>query len=143
MTKDTLEPGLTHLLKFQVLENKTVSHLYPEVSEFAEMPSVFATGVMVGLMEWTCMKILEHHLEEGEGSLDAHANISHSAATFPGITVATDAECISVDGRRVRFAVSANHGVDLIGNGEIERFIVSWGRFNESLEAKRSKTAAE
>jgi len=43
----------------------TVPHLYPEADEFKEMPTVFATGFMVGLMEWTCMKVLESHHDEG------------------------------------------------------------------------------
>ena len=141
--KDTLTPGLTHRLEFEVPENKTVPHLYPEAAEFADMPSVFATGYMVGLMEWACMKVLEPHLEEGEGSLGVHVNVSHPAATPPGLKVAVDAECLAVNGRRVRFAVSAHDGIDLIGKGEIERFIVAWDRFDRGLAAKRSQMAAE
>jgi len=141
--KDTLKPGLIHRLEFKVPENKTVPHLYPEAAEFADMPSVFATGYMVGLMEWACMKVMEPHLDEGEGSLGVHVNVSHSAATPPGLTVAVDAECLAVNGRRVRFAVSAHDGIDLIGKGEIERFIVAWDRFDRGLAAKRSQIAAE
>jgi fluoroacetyl-CoA thioesterase len=141
--KDTLTPGLVHHLEFLVPENKTVPNLYPEAVEFGTMPKVFATGFMVGLMEWACMKVLEPHLEEGEGSLGVHVNVSHSAATPPGFTVSVDAECVSVNGRRVRFAVSAHDGVDVIGKGEIERFVVAWDRFDRGLEAKRSRAAAE
>ena len=53
--KATLKPGLTHELKFQVPETKTVPNLYPESFEFQAMPEVFATGFMVGLIEWACL----------------------------------------------------------------------------------------
>ena len=76
-------------------------HLYPEAPEFKEMPTVFATGFMVGLMEWTCLKVLAPHLDEGEGSLGVHIDVSHIAATVPGQTVTVDAECTKVSGRRV------------------------------------------
>ena len=48
------------------------------------MPAVFATGFMVGLMEWTCIQLLAPHLDAGEGSLGAHVDVSHMAATPPG-----------------------------------------------------------
>ncbi|MCG8392080.1 MAG: thioesterase family protein [Pseudomonadales bacterium] len=140
--KDSLKPGASHTLEFVVSEQKTVPNLYPEASEFQQMPAVLATGFMVGLMEWACMKALEPHLEEGEGSLGVHVNVSHGAPTPPGMTVRVDAECISVENRRVVFAVSAHDGLDEIGKGEIQRFVVSWNRFNRGLEAKQAKFVA-
>ncbi len=83
--KATLKPGLTHRFTYQVPQNKTVPHLYPEVAEFQAMPEVFATGFMVGLMEWTCMQLLAPHLDPGEGSLGVHIDVSHTAATPPGL----------------------------------------------------------
>ena len=65
--KDTLKAGDKAEFAYQVPASKTVPHLYPEAHEFAMMPKVFATGFMVGLMEWTCMKVLEPHLDTGEG----------------------------------------------------------------------------
>lgn len=140
--KDSLKPGLRHRFAFTVPETKTVPHLYPEASEFQEMPAVFATGFMVGLMEWTCLKLLQPHLDEGEGSVGVHVDVSHGAATPPGLTVTVDAECVAVDGRRVSFAVGAHDGVDEIGKGRHERFIVKWNRFNDSLAHKTPPKAA-
>ena len=99
--KDTLKPGATAQFAFRIPAEKTVPHLYPEAAEFREMPTVFATGFMVGLMEWTCLKVLAPHLDEGEGSLGVHIDVSHIAATVPGQTVTVDAECTGVNGRRV------------------------------------------
>ena len=82
--KDTLKPGLSHTLTFKVPKNKTVPFLYPEAPGFVEMPSVFATGYMVGLFEWACIELMKPHLEPGEGSLGIHVDFSHTAATPPG-----------------------------------------------------------
>ena len=78
--KDTLHPGATATFSYRVPAEKTVPHLYPEAPEFREMPTVFATGFMVGLMEWTCLKVLQPHLDPGEGSLGVHIDVSHIRA---------------------------------------------------------------
>ncbi len=83
-------------------------HLYPDAHDFQTMPTVFATGFMVGLMEWACMKVLEPHIEAGEGSLGIHIDVSHIAATVPGQVVTVDAECTSIAGRRIGFNVVAH-----------------------------------
>lgn len=134
--KDTLKPGDKAQLTFRIPAEKTVPHLYPEASEFREMPTVFATGFMVGLMEWACLKVLAPHLDEGEGSLGVHIDVSHSAATVPGQTVTVDAECTAVNGRRVAFHVKAHDGIDVIGEGRHERMIVPWTRFVARVNEK-------
>jgi fluoroacetyl-CoA thioesterase len=139
--KASLLPGLKHRFAYTVPDTKTVPHLYRESPQLQAMPDVFATGFMVGLMEWTCVQLLERHLDEGEGSLGVHIDVSHKSATPPGMTVTVDAECIEVKGPRVRFRVVAHDGVDEIGAGTHERFIVSWDRFNRGVAAKRAKAA--
>jgi fluoroacetyl-CoA thioesterase len=134
--RGTLKPGLTHRFAFTVPESKTVPRLYPEASEFQAMPEVFATGFMVGLMEWTCLQLLAPHLEEGEGSVGVHVDVSHQAATPPGLTVTVDAECLDVRGPRATFHVRAHDGVEQIGEGRHERFIVRWDRFNARVREK-------
>jgi fluoroacetyl-CoA thioesterase len=137
--KSTLKPGLKHRFAYQVPEDKTVPHLYRESPELRAMPDVFATGFMVGLMEWTCVQLLKPHLDEGEGSLGTHIDISHKAATPAGFTITVDAECVEVRGPRARFKVVAHDGIDEIGSGTHERFIVTWDRFNRGVATKRAK----
>ncbi len=139
--KHTLAAGLAHRFQFEVPVSKTVPQLYPESPQFSAMPEVFATGFMVGLIEWTCMRLLEPHLNEGEGSLGTHIDISHKAATLPGMVVTVDVECIEVRGPRLKFAIKAHDGVDEIGAGTHERFIVKWDRFNQGLAAKSGVAA--
>jgi fluoroacetyl-CoA thioesterase len=139
--KRTLERGMTHRLRYRVPASKTVPHLYPEVADFQKMPAVFATGFMVGLMEWTCMQLLAPHLDPGEGSLGVHIDVSHTAATPPGMTVTVDAECVAVDGPRVTFAVKAHDGLDSIGEGRHQRFVVAWDKFNARVAEKKSSNS--
>ncbi|MFZ0607768.1 MAG: thioesterase family protein [Xanthobacteraceae bacterium] len=137
--KTTLTPGLTHRFAYKVPENKTVPYTYPEAPEIAAMPKVFATGNMIILMEWTCTQLLGRHLDPGEGSLGVHVDVSHLAATPPGMTVTVDVECVEVAGRRVAFKVRAHDGIDLIGEGRHERFVVAWDKFNARVAAKAAK----
>ena len=134
--KSTLEPGLTHSFSYRVPENKTVPFTYPESPEIAAMPKVFATGFMIVLMEWTCLQLLAPHLDTGEGSVGIHVDVSHTAATLPGMTVTVEAECIAVEGRKATFNVRAHDGVDLIGEGRHERAVVVWDKFNARVAEK-------
>jgi fluoroacetyl-CoA thioesterase len=139
--KATLKPGLTHRFSYEVPENKTVPYTYPEAPEIASMPKVFATGNMIILMEWTCTQLLASHLDPGEGSLGVHVDVSHLAATLPGQTVTVDVAVSEIIGNRVGFKVKAHDGIDLIGEGRHERFVVIWDKFNARLAAKAAKVA--
>jgi len=139
--KPSLKPGMTHRFSYKVPENKTVPYTYPEAPEIASMPKVFATGNMIILMEWVCSQLLGPHLDPGEGSLGVHVDVSHLAATLPGQTVTVDAECTAVTGQRVTFHVKAHDGIDPIGEGRHERFVVMWDKFNSRLAAKAEKIA--
>jgi fluoroacetyl-CoA thioesterase len=139
--KPSLKAGLTHRFAYTVSKTKTVPHLYAEAPELQEMPEIFATGFMVGLMEWTCVQLLAPHLEAGEGSLGTHIDVSHKSATPAGMTVTVEVQCVEVRGPRARFKLRAHDGVDEIGSGTHERFIVAWDRFNRGVAAKVAKTA--
>jgi fluoroacetyl-CoA thioesterase len=138
--KPTLKPGLKHSFSYRVPENKTVPFTFPESPIIANMPKVFATGFMIVLMEWTCTQLLEPHLDAGEGSLGTHVDVSHLAATPPGMTVTVEAELTEARGRKLAFHVRAHDGMDLIGEGRHERVVVAWERFNAKV-AEKAKAA--
>jgi fluoroacetyl-CoA thioesterase len=137
--KPSLKPGLTHRLVYTVPESKTVPYTYPESRVIAAMPKVFATGFMIILMEWACTELIAQHLDAGEGSVGVHVDVSHLAATPPGLTVTVDVECVEVVGQRIGFHVRAHDGIDLIGEGRHERFVVAWDKFNARVAAKAAK----
>jgi fluoroacetyl-CoA thioesterase len=140
--KSTLKPGLTHRFAYKVPENKTVPYTFSESPEISSMPKVFATGFMIVLMEWTCTQLLAPHLDDGEGSLGVHVDVSHLAATPAGMTVTVDVECTQVVGQRVSFKVKAHDGMDLIGEGRHDRFVVPWEKFNARVAAKAKAAMA-
>ncbi|MGH8751394.1 MAG: thioesterase family protein [Burkholderiales bacterium] len=132
--KETLKPGLGFEFKFKIPENKTVPHLYPEAPMFQQMPAVFATGFMVGLLEWACIEAIKRHLDwPREQSLGTHVNFSHTAATPPGFTVTVKVKLEKVEGRKLTFSVSAHDGVEAISSGIHERHIIDAARFNEKI----------
>jgi fluoroacetyl-CoA thioesterase len=136
--KDSLRPGLTHRHSFQISNNQIVPKLYPESDLFLDMPHVFATGYMVGLLEWACIELLRPHIEwPEEQTLGTHVNFSHEAATMPGMTVTVDAELIQVEGRRLSFSVTAHDGLDTISKGTHERVVIQKTRFLKGLERKK------
>jgi len=141
--RPALAPGLTATLEFVVPESKTVPHLYPEAPEFATMPAVFATGFMVGLVEWACMRAIAACLDSPqEQSVGTDVKLSHTAATPPGLTVTVTARLEEVDGRRLTFSVVAHDGVDEICRGSHERFVIDTARFNEKASRKRASALA-
>ncbi|OIQ96126.1 fluoroacetyl-CoA thioesterase [mine drainage metagenome] len=136
--KDTLKPGLKYEHRFLVPPSKTVPALYPEAEEFLAMPEVFATGYMVGFLEWACIKCLNPHIDwPVEQTVGTHIDVSHQAATPPGLEVTATVELIEVDGRRLVFQVEAHDGVEVISKGRHERFIINRERFDAKVGEKR------
>ena len=89
---------------------------------------VFATPAMLAVQPL---------LGEGEGSVGTRLEVSHLAATPMGLPVRAESELLEVDRRRLRFAVRAWAGEELIGEGFHERFVISVDRFMEKALAKR------
>lgn len=136
--KDTLKPGIRFEHRYVVPASKTVPALYPESEEFVAMPEVFATGFLVGFIEWACIRAINPHLDwPVEQTVGTHIDISHSAATPPGLTVTATVELIEVDGRRLIFAVEAHDGVETISRGRHERFVIDRAKFYARVAGKR------
>ncbi len=142
--KDSLRSGLTFEFKFTVPENKTVPHLYPESSEFQAMPRVLATGFMVGLFEWACIQAINPHIDwPEEQTVGIHINLSHTAATPPGLTIAVKGKLEEVEGRKLSFSLVADDGVDKISEGTHDRFVIHAAKFNAKMAEKAGNKLAE
>ena len=135
--KPTLQPGIRHTFRFTIPESKTVPHIYPEAADFQLMPRVFATGYMVALCEWACIDLLKPHLDwPREQSVGTHVDLSHLAATPPGLTVTVEASLDKIEGRKLSFSIRAHDGIDAITSGTHERFVIDPVKFNEKLATK-------
>jgi fluoroacetyl-CoA thioesterase len=137
MPSETLQPGLRHQFIYRVPPDKMVPHLYPDAADFQLMPAVFATGFLVGLIEWTCIQLVNQHLDwPAEMTLGIHVDVSHEAATPPGLEVTTTVELTKVEGRILEFAVEAHDGVDTIARGTHRRAVVDAAMFAARAAAK-------
>lgn len=90
---------------------------------------VFATPLMINLMENAAWRAVQPGLEPGETTVGSLVNIRHLAATPVGATVTATAELVEVDGRRLVFRVEARDDKQLIGEGTHERARVLLERF--------------
>ncbi len=101
------------------------------------MLPVFATPAMAALMEKTASESVQAHLGDGEGTVGISLNIRHLAATPVGLTVKCESELIEIDRKRLVFSLKVSDGVDIIGDGTHERFIINNEKFMQKAESKK------
>ena len=97
---------------------------------------VFATPMMISLIEKAAVLSIEPYLEPGQSSVGTHINVSHCSATPLGMTVWAETEVTEIDRRRVTFSVKAYDERGLIGEGIHERFIIDIEKFQAKAESK-------
>lgn len=134
--RSTLQPGLTATLTYEVRRGRTVPHLLPESAEFAGLPAVLATGYLVGIVEWACMRAVNEHLDDGEQTLGVHVDVSHAAPTLPGDVLTVRVELASVDGRQLTFTVTAADQVGEVCQGTHRRAVIDRARFEDRLATR-------
>lgn len=98
--------------------------------------SVFATPMMLCLMEEVSAKCLAQFLDEEMTSVGTNMSSSHIAATPVGMKVTATATITAVEGRKVSFSVIANDEKDVIGKGTHDRFILNREKFNQKALGK-------
>jgi fluoroacetyl-CoA thioesterase len=97
---------------------------------------VFATPMMISLMEKTCQRSVVPYLEEGQETVGTRVDIAHVSSTPIGMKVWCESELVDIDRRRLVFKVAAYDEKGLIGEGRHERFIIDIARFKEKTESK-------
>ena len=97
---------------------------------------VFATPQMIALMEGAAVNAVQACLEEDQGTVGTHLDVSHDAATPIGMKVWAEAELSAVDGRKLTFAVAAYDEAGPIGRGTHERFIITPSKFMAKAKGK-------
>ena len=102
---------------------------------------VFGTPFLCALMENAAMTCLQSFLEEGQGSVGTHLDISHDAPTPIGMTVWAEAEitAVSGNGKMVDFAVKAWDEKGPISSGTHTRAIIKNEKFLAKCNAKLEK----
>jgi predicted thioesterase len=97
---------------------------------------VFATPMMIALIEATASESVAAVLEDGKSTVGTRLDVAHSAATPVGMQVDCETELIEVDRRRLVFKVIVYDSVGEVGSGIHERFIVDDAKFMEKATAK-------
>ncbi len=118
-----LEPGLTGESTTTVVHENTAAYVGAGGVE------VFATPMMIALMEQAAWQSVANSLDPGYVTVGTSINVRHLAATPIGQRVRAIAELMQIDGRRLVFKVEAYDEKQKIGEGQHERFIVNLDRF--------------
>ena len=124
--------GATGIFTLRVMPN----HLANQFKD-AILPKVFATPMMVTIMENAALNAIRDYLEPGESAVGTVVNVRHLAATPVGHQVTATATVTKVDGRRIEFKVSARDETEEIGTGTHERMVVDMARLDKKLAAKK------
>ena len=122
--------GLTGSASALVTQQRLATHVGS-----GDVP-VFASPMLIALMEGAAVDCIEAHLPVDHQSLGVHLDVSHTAPTPLGFTVTATATLSAIDGRKLTFDVSAHDGTDRIGTGRHTRILVDTGRFMAKLAAK-------
>lgn len=138
-----LAEGCTHTVSVSVSRELTVPGLPGEFPGFADMPEVFATGMMVAFAECAAMGALAAYLEEDEGSVGIDVSFDHTAPTPVGCTVTATATVTAVTPRVVSFSIELADDAGPIAHGTHRRAIIRRSRFETTIAQKRSDFAAE
>jgi fluoroacetyl-CoA thioesterase len=99
----------------------------------AMLPAVFATPVMIMVMENAALNAIKAYLESGESAVGTEINVRHLAATPAGRIVSGEAEVTKTDGRRIEFRVRATEGDKEIGVGSHSRAVIDLAKFARRL----------
>lgn len=99
---------------------------------------VYATPYMIALMENAAVNALSGQLEEGQGSVGTHLNVSHDAATPVGMQVWAECELVELSGKLLTFTVTAYDEAGVIGKGTHQRCVISTERFLAKVAQKKA-----
>ena len=119
--KNELTPGVA-------LKQTYITTLEMRAKQLAA--DIFSTPSMIGLMEGTCVRLVEPYLDKNEQTVGTHVDVRHMAPTKIGQSVTIDAEVLEVKGNKIRFAVSATNDQGVkIGEGSHRRSVIDTTKF--------------
>lgn len=98
---------------------------------------VYATPMVVALMENAASTLAQEYLPEGFTTVGTKIAIDHISATAENAEVYAAAELTESDGRRFVFNVEAYDNAGIIAKGTHERFSVNAEKFLNKAKAKQ------
>ena len=122
--------GLTGTSELTVSENELAKNVGSGSLE------VFATPVMIMLMEKAACSCITEYLEGDETTVGTEMNVKHTSATPKNMKVCAEAELREVNGRELIFSVKAYDEAGDIGSGIHKRFLVYGDKFIQKTYSK-------
>jgi fluoroacetyl-CoA thioesterase len=110
--------GLEAAIERVVLPEHTIQHVNPN------LPPVFSTPSMIGLMEHATVLAVLPSLPPGFITVGTRIEVDHLKAVPNGATVRAHAKLAGYQGRFLIFDVEARSGEHVIGRGRVFRAIV-------------------
>lgn len=127
-----LAPGL------EARVEKVVPREWTLVAYDPDLPAVFSTPAMIGMMETAAALAVLPALPPGKISVGTRIEVDHLKGAPVGATVVATARLIEVNGRHLTFKVEARNGDVVIGQGRVFRAIVDRARFNGIAASENS-----
>jgi fluoroacetyl-CoA thioesterase len=111
----TLTPGLTGEATYAVTPDMRPPHV----------EGILATSRMIGLMEDTCLALVQPLLAEGQTSVGTHVNVSHVGVAWAGETITVRVRLVRITQRRLlRFEIEVEAPGGVISTGDHQRLVV-------------------
>lgn len=98
--------------------------------------NVYATPMMIALMEQAAARCAAEFLPQDETTVGAQMDVAHISATPAGLEVTATAEIIKAEGKKVMFKVFCEDKSGIIGKGTHLRLIVNREKFQQRAQAK-------
>lgn len=97
---------------------------------------VFATPMMIMLMEKAACNCVAEFLENDETTVGTELNVKHTSASPEDSEIYAVAELTAVNGRELTFKVEAFDNIGSIGCGTHKRFVVYGEKFTAKTKQK-------
>jgi len=133
------KPGLPEQrpkIGLQATVERVVEHQHTIQAVDPNLPAVFSTPAMIGLMEHASVIAVRPQLPPGAITVGTRIEVDHLKAVPPGATVRASARFVRYKGRFLVFDVEARSGEHLIGRGRVFRAIVDPQRHGEKAQAR-------
>jgi len=95
---------------------------------------VFATPMMIALMEEAACDCLSDRMLAGQTSVGTHIDVKHIAASAVGSIITAKAVIKEIDNKKITFDVFAYDADTEIGNGVHTRYFVDVEKFMQRLQ---------